>query len=142
VRSTTVRSTTVRSRTADSIVLADLVRRRLTPCAGVAAALPAHVAGEIPLDARTEEHVAQCLRCQAEIVRYRRMLRALHDLRDDVPDPPTTALADILARLGTDEPAGWTLVAVVTVVALVAGTGSAGIVVWLTSRHRGAPSPT
>ena len=48
----------------------------------MALALPAYVAGETALDARCAQHVAQCLRCQAEIVRYRRMLRTLHDAAD------------------------------------------------------------
>ncbi len=117
--------------------LADLVRRRHTPCAEVASALPAHVAGEAPLDARTAAHVAQCLRCQAEIVRYRRMLRTLHALRDDGPVPPSTVVADILTRLGADEPGGRTRLVALSAVAVVAGTaGGAGMVLWLGWRRR------
>ena len=45
------------------------------------------------------DHVAQCLRCQAEMAAYRRILRHLRALRhDDVRSPPG-ALAAVLAAL-------------------------------------------
>jgi hypothetical protein len=47
-----------------------------------------------------QAHVESCLQCQAEIVRYRRLLRALHDLRTTVIRPAPGLLADILAGLG------------------------------------------
>lgn len=118
--------------------LADLVlRRRHSPCAEVAATLPAHVAGEAPLDPRVEAHVAQCLRCQAEIVRYRRMLRTLHALRDDTPEPPSTVLADILTRVGADEAEGRRLLGAAVIIAVAAGAaGGAGVILWLTQRRQ------
>ncbi len=44
-------------------------------------------------------HVERCLRCQAEIVQYRKLLRAMHSLRTDVLEPAPGLLADILANL-------------------------------------------
>jgi hypothetical protein len=105
---------------------ADRVRRRQAPCAEVALALPAYVAGETGLDPRAAQHVVQCLRCQAEIVRYRRMLRTLHDLRDDAPRPPSTVLAEIIGTLGADDPARRQL---------VEATVGAGAVLWATQRR-------
>ena len=39
----------------------------------------------------------QCLRCQAELVQYRKLLRALHDLRTEVLEPAPGLLAEVLA---------------------------------------------
>jgi hypothetical protein len=120
----------------------DLVRRHQAPCAEVALALPAFVAGETALDPRLAQHVAQCLRCQAEIVRYRRMLRTLHALRADTPVPPSAVLAEIIGQLGADDAGGPTPLGVVAVVALVAGAaGGAGMLLWVTRRShaRGRP---
>jgi hypothetical protein len=44
-------------------------------------------------------HVERCLRCQAEIVQYRKLLRAMHSLRTEVLEPAPGLLADILANL-------------------------------------------
>jgi hypothetical protein len=44
-------------------------------------------------------HVERCLRCQAEIVQYRKLLRAMRSLRTDVLEPAPGLLADILANL-------------------------------------------
>ena len=44
-------------------------------------------------------HVATCLRCQAEMAHYRRLLRALHTLRTEIIAPPPGLLDDVLAGL-------------------------------------------
>jgi len=44
-------------------------------------------------------HVASCLRCQAELAHYRRLLRALHTLRTEILAPPPGLLDDVLASL-------------------------------------------
>lgn len=55
-------------------------------------------AGEVaPLE--VERHVGQCLRCQAELVQYRRVLRTLHQLRTEVLEPSPGLVTDVLARL-------------------------------------------
>jgi len=41
----------------------------------------------------------RCLRCQAEVVQYRRLLRAMRSLRTEVLEPAPGLLADILANL-------------------------------------------
>jgi anti-sigma factor RsiW len=51
----------------------------------------------LPPDA--ERHVDSCLRCQAELVQYRRLLRALTALRHHYVTPDDRLLDDILAVL-------------------------------------------
>ena len=70
-------------------------------CAEVAELLPAAVDGPVNrrLDRRMARHVEQCLRCQAELAGYRRLLRALHGLRTEVLLPPPGAVAGCLAAL-------------------------------------------
>lgn len=46
-----------------------------------------------------ERHVETCLRCQAEMARYRRLLRALHQLRTSYLEPAPGYLAGTLAAL-------------------------------------------
>jgi len=55
--------------------------------------------GSTVLDRTARRHVESCLRCQAELVQYRKLLRALHNLRTEVLDPAPGLLADILAGL-------------------------------------------
>ena len=50
-------------------------------------------------DVRGRRHVETCLRCQAELVRYRRLLRTLRTLRTDLFDPGPGLVADVLASL-------------------------------------------
>ena len=72
--------------------------RRLT-CEEVAAALPGIVDGKAEADRRVQQHVASCLRCQAELVHYRKLLRALRQLRTDYLEPAPGVLSGILANL-------------------------------------------
>jgi hypothetical protein len=55
--------------------------------------------GSVLLDARARHHVETCLRCQAELVQYRKLLRSLHALRTDVLEPSPGLLSDVLANL-------------------------------------------
>ena len=50
-------------------------------------------------DRRIARHVESCLRCQAELVQYRKLLKALHQLRTQVLEPAPGLLSDILAGL-------------------------------------------
>ncbi|MBK6503496.1 MAG: hypothetical protein IPG03_14445 [Candidatus Microthrix sp.] len=45
-------------------------------------------------------HVETCLRCQAELVQYRKLLRAMHSLRTEVIEPAPGALPELLAAVG------------------------------------------
>jgi hypothetical protein len=68
-------------------------------CEDVADLLPAIVDGSAHPDRRVVAHVEGCLRCQAELVQYRRLLRALHHLRTDVLEPAPGVLTGILTHL-------------------------------------------
>lgn len=68
-------------------------------CADLTEALAATADGEVALGRPERRHVERCLRCQAEIVQYRKLLRAMHALRTDVLEPAPGLLADILANL-------------------------------------------
>jgi hypothetical protein len=68
-------------------------------CEDVAVALPAIVDGDRRADRRVLQHVESCLRCQAELVQYRRLLRTLHQLRTEYLEPAPGVLSGILAEL-------------------------------------------
>lgn len=53
------------------------------------------------LDESATAHVRQCLRCQAEVARSRRLARSLHALHHDVVVPSANLLPAILATIGT-----------------------------------------
>ncbi len=52
-----------------------------------------------PVDLGMQTHIESCLRCQAELARYRRMLRALQQLRTRFLEPSPSLLAQTLAVL-------------------------------------------
>ncbi len=68
-------------------------------CEDVADALPGAVDASAPLDAAARAHVETCLRCQAELVQYRRLLRALRALRTEVLEPAPGMLAEVLGAV-------------------------------------------
>jgi hypothetical protein len=84
-------------------VLFDLRDHRRTTrrisCEDVAAALPGIVDAGEPAERPIQQHVASCLRCQAELVQYRRLLRALRQVRTEYLQPAPGVLSGILAGL-------------------------------------------
>ena len=72
---------------------------RSAMCDSVSEMLPAIIDGNERADRRVRRHVESCLRCQAELVQYRKLLRALHQLRTDVLEPTPGVLSGILANL-------------------------------------------
>ena len=68
-------------------------------CADVADQLAGVADGSHQLDRSARRHVESCLRCQADLVQYRRLLRTLRTLRTDVLEPAPGLLADIFASL-------------------------------------------
>lgn len=55
--------------------------------------------GTTLLDRAARQHVEQCLRCQAELVQYRKLLRSLHALRVQVLEPAPGLVPEILAYI-------------------------------------------
>jgi anti-sigma factor RsiW len=68
-------------------------------CASLADALPGVVDGSATLDRAERRHVERCLRCQAELAQYRRLLRAMHSLRSATSPAPVGLVADVLVHL-------------------------------------------
>jgi len=71
----------------------------LINCDDVAGTLSEIVDGSGHADRAVLAHVESCLRCQAELVQYRKLLRALHNLRTEVLEPAPGTLSGILANL-------------------------------------------
>jgi hypothetical protein len=122
--------------------LAEIVRLRTGDCSWAADAIPRIAAGE---DCRVEavsSHVAQCLRCQAEVAAYRRIFRHLHSLRYDRIAPPAEGLAAVLAALDAavaeDRAApSWAVRAAYVggITVATAAAGAAGVLVWMSRRR-------
>ena len=55
--------------------------------------------GDVVVDAAIQEHVETCLRCQAELARYRKLLRALQLLRTRYLEPTPGLFAETLTAL-------------------------------------------
>ena len=68
-------------------------------CAEVADLLAGVVDGTAKLDRAERRHVERCLRCQAELAQYRKLLRAMHSLRSSTATAPVGLVADVLAHL-------------------------------------------
>lgn len=68
-------------------------------CEDLSEALAATSEGTTHLSRGERRHVERCLRCQAEMVQYRKLLRTMRTLRTDVIEPAPGLLADILANL-------------------------------------------
>lgn len=68
-------------------------------CDEVAPLLPAMSDGTISLPSDMSAHVEHCLRCQAELVQHRRVLRTMRSLRSEVLEPAPGALTDVLAAI-------------------------------------------
>lgn len=63
-------------------------------CVEAASALPASVDAELPAD--VEQHLKECLVCQAEAARYKRLSRTMGTLRDQYIAPPEDLLEQVL----------------------------------------------
>ena len=79
------------------------VRDRATPisasCEAVATLLPGVVDGTTTLDRADRRHVERCLRCQAELAQYRKLLRAMQALRRETATPSPGLLGEVLAAV-------------------------------------------
>lgn len=113
-------------------------------CEQVADDLAGVADGSAVLDPRRRRHVEQCLRCQADLVHYRRILRAMRVMRTEILEPAPGLLAEVLANL---EEAGerhairlmlsGRRVAYLSGIAAATAAGAAGALV-VASRHRRA----
>jgi hypothetical protein len=68
-------------------------------CDDIAELLPGIIDGGQVAHRDVQRHVESCLRCQAELVQYRKLLKALHLLRTEILEPAPGLLTEILAGL-------------------------------------------
>jgi anti-sigma factor RsiW len=68
-------------------------------CEEVTTQLPGMVDGDLRADSEAAIHIETCLRCQAELARYRRLLRTLALLRTRYAEPTPGLLGETLAAL-------------------------------------------
>lgn len=68
-------------------------------CDEVATLLPSLLDGVDASNIEVERHVHQCLRCQAELARYRKLKRAMEQLRTRYVEPAPGLLGETLAAL-------------------------------------------
>ena len=68
-------------------------------CDEVTTLLPALVDGDAASTSTVERHIETCLRCQAELARYRRLLRTLALLRTRYVEPTPGLLGETLAAI-------------------------------------------
>ena len=69
-------------------------------CEDLADDLAATADGSALLGRDERHHVESCLRCQAELVQYRKVLRAMRAMRTEVLEPAPGLIADVLAIAG------------------------------------------
>ena len=131
--------------------LADLVPLRTPACRDAADAVAILAAGESGFERRAGDHVASCLRCQAEVAAYRRVLAIMRSMRDDVMAVPTGAVAEAVRAMqdagaasaaagaaGAGEGApGWAVR--VAYVGGITAASAAGVLVWFSRRRLGLP---
>jgi hypothetical protein len=113
-------------------------------CEDIDLLLPGLVDGSATADRRVSRHVDSCLRCQAELVQYRKLLRTLHTLRTEVLEPAPGLLTDILTRIEVagEQSAvrsmlrGRRVAYVGALAAATAAAGAAGAIVLVTRNRR------
>ena len=118
-------------------------------CDDVARILPAAVDGTAPVNLATQHHIESCLRCQAELARYRKMLRGLQLLRTRYLEPAPGLFAATLAAIEAEgeKRAVWSAltgkriayVGAIGGAALAASATAAAAVIVRRTRRRGVP---
>jgi anti-sigma factor RsiW len=107
-------------------------------CDELAEMLAGAVDGSAVLDVDATRHVSSCLRCQAELAQYRKLLRSLRSLREQPIAAPGDLPALVQARIdaaGRGSP--WTRrVAYAGAVAATAAAGAGAIALVASRRGR------
>jgi anti-sigma factor RsiW len=122
--------------------LAEIVPLRTSGCRPAIDAVIGLAAAEPPSDPQLGAHVASCLRCQAEVAAFRRVVGALREMGDDLLPVPAGAMEATMRTLraggfagpeGPDVRAGaWGLAAFA---GGITAAGAAGIAVWFSRRR-------
>jgi hypothetical protein len=122
--------------------LAEIVRLRTGDCRDAVDVIAQIAAGDEDVDELRAGHVGQCLRCQAEVAAYRRILRAMRSMRYDSVPPPAGGMAAVVAALESAHGAGPSTRAARAVyfggiTVATAAAGAAGVLVWMSRRRVG-----
>ena len=116
--------------------LAELIPLRTAACRDAVDAVAVVAAGEPDVDPKQTEHVVTCLRCQAEVAAFRRVLVTMRTMRDDELLVPLGGPDQTIESIPEGEavPSTWAVRA-----AYVGGitAAGAGVIVWLTRRRPG-----
>jgi hypothetical protein len=114
-------------------------------CEEVVDALPQIMDGLETADRKVVRHIQVCLRCQAELVQYRKLFRVLHQMRSQGAEPPPGTVGRLLT--GIEEAAergairsalaGRRMAYAAGLTAAAGAAATAGVVVVLASRSRG-----
>jgi hypothetical protein len=108
-------------------------------CSDIAELLPAMVDDGVAVAPEMWEHTGTCLRCQAELARYRGLLRSLRALRHEQLRPASATVAATLGAVAA-APESWRSahaahLAYVGGVVVATAASAAGMVVWATRRR-------
>ena len=118
--------------------LAEIVPLRTAACRDAESAIVAIAAGEGGAGPEARGHVEACLRCQAEVAAYRRVMAVMRTMRADRLPAPAGAIPAALDLLPADEGEGvpaWAVRA--AYVGGITAAGAAGMLVWLSRRRPG-----
>ena len=108
-------------------------------CVSTSESLAAAARGEHSVGPAQNEHLAACLRCRAEQLRYRRMMEAMRTMRDAPLGHDPRVESQILGHLAAhrERPGGRALAQAATAVGgAAAGAAAAVGVIALAARHR------
>lgn len=118
--------------------LAEIIPLRTAQCRDAIDAVAQIAAGEDGVDPGEAFHVSRCLRCQAEVAAYRRVLRTMRAMRHDLVDPPRGGLSQLLCSLAVapeGQDAGGSRAVMAACVGGLTAAGAAGVIVWFTRRR-------
>lgn len=122
--------------------LAEIIPLRTPACREAVDAVAQIAAGETDVEPRAGQHVGSCLRCQAEVAAYRRILRTMSNMRgQDVP-LPAGGLVELLRAIEAESQDGSPLASWAVRAAWAGGItagAAAGVLVWFTRRRPGLP---
>ncbi len=85
--------------TADFSVSSTSPEEANQPCAQISLSIAAAVEPSEILPPEVARHIEQCLRCQADVVRHRRIHRTMASMSDDVIVPGDEAVENLLEAL-------------------------------------------
>ncbi len=126
--------------------LAELVLLRSAACRGAEGAVVALAAGDFAASRAAGGHVATCLRCQAEVVAYRRVMVVMRSMRDDrLPfgpgstDEAVRGLQVVVGPGGRSGPGGEGAIRALWAACVggLTAAGAAGLMVWIARRRPG-----